>query len=117
MNDRNSLREDDIDFAIHISDLCDEIKGCSVYTNQLVRSSSSIGANIHEAKYAQSRADLINKLEIALKETFETEYWLELLLRKKKLEDKQYKELKNLCGSIRRRLIASVTTTKSKIEI
>ncbi len=117
MNDRNSLREDAIDFAIHISDLCDEIKGCSVYTNQLVRSSSSIGANIHEAKYAQSRADFINKLEIALKETFETEYWLELLLRKKKLEDKQYKELKNLCGSIRRRLIASVTTAKSKIEI
>ena len=116
MNDRNSLREDAIGFAIQISDLCDEIKGCSVYTNQLVRSSSSIGANIHEAKYAQSRADFINKLEIALKETFETEYWLELLLRKKKLEDKQYKELKNLCGSIRRRLIASVTTAKSKIE-
>ena len=116
MNDRNSLREDAIDFAIQISDLCDEIKGCSIYTNQLVRSSSSIGANIHEAKYAQSRADFINKLEIALKETFETEYWLELLLRKKKLEDKQYKELKNLCGSIGRRLIASVTTAKSKIE-
>ena len=117
MENRNSLREDAIDFAIHISDLCDEIKGCSVYANQLVRSSSSIGANIHEAKYAQSRADFINKLEIALKETFETEYWLELLLRKKKLEEKQYKELKNLCGSIRRRLIASVTTAKSKIEI
>ena len=55
MNDnKNQLREDAIEFAIQISDLCDEIKGCSVYVNQIVRSSSSIGANIHEAKYAQS---------------------------------------------------------------
>ena len=115
MENRNNLREDAIQFAIRISDLCDEMKGCSVYANQIVRASSSIGANIHEAKYAQSRQDFINKLEIALKETFETEYWLELLQRKKKIDEKQYKELKNLCGSIRRRLIASVTTAKSKI--
>ena len=67
MNDnKNQLREDAIEFAIQISDLCDEIKGCSVYVNQIVRSSSSIGANIHEAKYAQSKADFINKLEISL---------------------------------------------------
>ena len=64
---KNQLREDAIEFAIQISDLCDEIKGCSVYVNQIVRSSSSIGANIHEAKYAQSKADFINKLEISLK--------------------------------------------------
>jgi hypothetical protein len=64
MNDnKNQLREDAIEFAIQISDLCDEIKGCSVYVNQIVRSSSSIGANIHEAKYAQSKADFVNKLE------------------------------------------------------
>ena len=53
-DNKNQLREDAIEFAIQISDLCDEIKGCSVYVNQIVRSSSSIGANIHEAKYAQS---------------------------------------------------------------
>lgn len=70
MNTKNSLREDSICFAIKISDLCEEMQGCSVYRNQLIRSSSSIGANIHEAKYAQSRADFINKLEIALKETY-----------------------------------------------
>lgn len=113
---KNQLREDTISFAIEISDICEAIKGCSVYINQLIRSSSSIGANVHEAKYAQSRADFINKLEIALKESFETEYWLELLYRKSKLNDNLYHTLTNKCGSIRRRLIASITTAKSNIE-
>ena len=110
---KNQLREDSIDFAIAVSDTCDNIKGCSVFTNQLLRSASSIGANLHEAKYAQSRADFVSKLEIALKESSETEYWLELLYRKHKLTDEQYKYLRNLCGSIRRRLIASITTAKA----
>ena len=113
---KNQLREDSIDFAIAVSDACDSIKGCSVFINQLLRSSSSIGANIHEAKYAQSRADFINKLEIALKECSETDYWLELLFRKNKLTEDSYKNLRNLCGSIRRRLIASITTAKTHKE-
>lgn len=111
-NVKNQLREDSIEFAILVSDTCDNIKGCSVFVNQLLRSSSSIGANLHEARYAQSRADFVNKLEISLKETSETEYWLELLYRKNKLTDEQYKSLRNMCGSIRRRLIASITTAK-----
>lgn len=110
---KNHLREDSVDFAVAVSDACDEIRGCSVYVNQLLRCSSSIGANIHEAKYAQSRADFISKLEIALKESSETEYWLELLFRKKKLTADQYRILKNQCGSIRRKLIASITTAKA----
>lgn len=110
---KNQLREDAIDFAILISDLCDNIIGCSVYVNQIIRSSSSIGANIHEAKYAQSKLDFINKLEISLKECSETEYWLELLLRKRKIPEEKYKDLRNKCGSIRRRLISSITTAKS----
>lgn len=110
---KNQLREESIDFAIAVSDICDEIKGCSVYVNQLLRCSSSIGANIHEAKYAQSRADFINKLEIALKESSETDYWLELLFRKQKLSAGTYQTLKNQCGTIRRKLIASVTTAKA----
>ena len=109
---KNILREESICFAIEISDICDNIKGCSVYVNQLIRCSSSVGANIHEAKYAQSRADFINKLEIALKECYETEYWLELIFRKKKIDDITYKNLCNKCGTIRRKLIASVTTAK-----
>ena len=110
---KNQLREESIDFAIAVSDICDEIKGCSVYVNQLLRSSSSIGANLHEARYAQSRADFISKLEISLKESSESEYWLELLLRKKKLSWEQYTFLKNRCGTIRRKLIASITTAKA----
>ena len=114
---KNLLREETIDFAIKISDICDNIKGCSVYINQLLRCSSSIGANLHEAKYAQSKADFINKLEIALKECFETEYWLELLFRKNRIDENTYKTLINKCGTIRRKLIASVTTAKKRGEI
>ena len=114
--ERNQLREDSISFAIAVSDVCDNIKGCSVFVNQLLRSSSSIGANIHEAKYAQSRADFVSKLEIALKESSETDYWLELLYRKHKLSEEHHKALRNLCGSIRRRLIASITTAKTHKE-
>ena len=113
LDEKNKLREDAIDLAIFISDICDEIKGCSVYTNQIVRASSSIGANLFEARYAQSRADFVHKLEIALKECSETEYWLELLIRKKKITDEDYKKLKNCAGSIRSRLIASITTAKA----
>lgn len=113
-DNKNQLREEAIELAIQISDLCDEIKGCSVYVNQIVRSSSSIGANIHEAKHAQSKADFINKLENSLKECSETEYWLELLFRKGKMDEPTFKSLRNKCGKIRRMLIASITTVKSK---
>ena len=114
-HNKNQLREESIEFAIMVSDVCDEIKGCSVYVNQLLRSSSSIGANIHEAKYAQSRADFIHKLELALKESSETEYWLELLFKKQKINENEYSAVKNKCGSIRRKLIASVTTAKKSL--
>ncbi len=114
---KNQLRQESIDFAIAVSDICDNIKGCSVYVNQLLRSSSSIGANIHEAKYAQSRLDFIHKLEIALKESSETDYWLELMYRKHKFNEEVYNSLKNDCGIIRRKLIASITTAKKNQDI
>ena len=109
---KNQLREETIEFAIAVSDVCDDIKGCAVYVNQMLRASSSIGANVHEAKYAQSRADFIHKMEIALKESSETDYWLELVYRKHKINEETYKKLKNDCGIIRRKLIASITTAK-----
>lgn len=110
---KNQLREDAIEFALLTFKITESIKGLSVYTNQLLRCSSSIGANIFEAKYAQSRLDFIHKLEIALKESSETEYWIELLHRSGHLTESDYLQLKNSCGSIRRRLIASITTAKS----
>lgn len=105
--------------ALHVISICDEVdtrKGRGVLVNQIIRSATSIGANIHEAKYAQSRADFISKLEIALKESSETDYWIELLWRKGKISEDDYKSVKNQCGSIRRRLIASITTAKSPKE-
>ena len=115
-NAKNKLREDSIELAISISDVCDNIKGCSVYVNQLLRASSSIGANLHEAKYAQSRADFVHKLEIALKECSESEYWLELIFKKGKITEAQFTKHRNTAGSIRRRLISSITTAKSAEE-
>ena len=114
---KNLLREETLDFAIAVSGVCDELKGCSIYVNQLLKSSSSIGANVHEAKYAQSRSDFIHKLEIALKESSETDYWLELLYRKHKFDENVYTTLKNQCGIIRRKLIASITTAKNNSSI
>ena len=101
-----------MDFSVSIVKLCDGIKGKSAIVNQLLRSGTSIGANIHEANYASSRADFIAKMQIALKECYETEYWLELFARTKILSENQYKSLKNSCGKIRRILIASMNTAK-----
>ena len=111
MSDK-SIKELSIELTVELTVICDGIKGRSVFINQLLRSCSSIGANSHEAKYAQSRADFINKMEIALKECYETEYWLEILYKTNSLDEITYKNLINKCGTIRRKLIASVTTAK-----
>ena len=95
--------------------MCRDIKANareSVLTNQLLRSGTSIGANIHEAQYAQGKKDFISKLEIAQKECFETEYWLELLFEKGYISEIVYKPLQNQCGTIRRMLISSINTVK-----
>lgn len=103
------------DFAVNIVNLCrhiKEIKRETVLTNQLLRSGTSIGANIHESKYAHGTADFVAKMQIALKECYESEYWLELLNCTDYIPDEQYKPLKNDCGSIRRMLIAAINTVK-----
>ncbi len=81
------------------------------------KSGTSVGANIHEANYAQSKADFVSKLQIALKECYETEYWLELFSKTNNIDDKQYSEHKNDCGKIRRVLTASINTTKEKYNL
>ena len=102
-----------MDFSVSIVTLCDRIKGKSAIVNQLLRSGTSIGANIHEANYASSRADFISKMQIALKECYETEYWLELFVKTNLIVEENYKRLKNDCGKIRKLLIASINTAKS----
>ena len=105
------------DFAVEIIKMCKSIKETkreSILTNQLMRSGTSIGANIHESKYAHSTADFISKMQIALKECYESEYWLELLNRTGYIDDMQYKSIINSCGQIRRMLISSINTVKEK---
>ena len=105
------------DFAVEIINMCKAIKEKkreSVLTNQLMRSGTSIGANIHESKYAHGTADFISKMQIALKECYESEYWLELLNRTGYIDDEQYKSIINNCGQIRRMLISSINTVKEK---
>ena len=112
------LREKSKKFAKEIVFLTREIKQNkreTVLTNQLLRSGTSIGANIHEAQYAQGTADFISKLEISLKECFESEYWLELLFETGLLEEDKFKKLKNECGAIRKMIIASCRTLKNKL--
>ena len=112
----NVLVEKSKQFAVDIISLCDNIKGSSSIINQLIRSGTSIGANIHEAQYAHGKNDFVAKLEISLKECNETEYWLELLFATNKINETIYKDLKQKAGSIRRLLIASCKTAKDKTE-
>ncbi len=114
--ENKTIKELAVELTVEITAICDNIKGRSVFVNQLLRSCSSIGANSHEAKYAQSDADFINKMEIALKECYETEYWLEILFNVHAIDGITYKSLTNKCGTIRRKLIASVTTAKRRRE-
>lgn len=108
----SKLRELSIDFAVRIIKMCGNIKGHYSLVNQLERSSTSIGANIHEANYAHGKADFVAKFQIALKECYETEYWLELFVKSDLIERETAKELYNQCGTIRRMLIASINTAK-----
>ena len=110
------LREKAKDFAKDIVLTCRDMKKNkreSVLINQILRSATSIGANVHEAQYAQGTKDFISKLEIAQKECYETEYWLELLFETDCLPEDKYKKLHNDCGAIRRMLISSLKTVKS----
>ena len=109
----NILVDLSMDFSVKIVNLCDSIKGKSALTNQIIRSGTSIGANIHEANYAHSRADFISKMQIALKECYETEYWLELFMKTKIIDELCYKKMRNDCGKIRKILISSINTAKS----
>ena len=109
-----TIKELAVELTIETTAACDGIKGRSVFVSQLLRSCSSIGANSYEAKYAQSTADFVHKLEIALKECYETDYWLEILFKVGSMDEGTYKMLANKCGTIRRKLIASITTAKEK---
>ena len=110
----NVLLDLSYEFAVAIVSLTDKIDTpkSSYMSNQLARAGTSVGANIHEAQYAQSRKDFVSKLEIALKETSETSYWLKLLYDTGRISQQTYTQTEAMCGKIRRLLIASCRTAK-----
>ena len=114
----SKLRVLSMDFAVEIIELVKYLKSKheSVISNQIGRSGTSIGANIHEANYAQGKKDFISKLEIALKEASETGYWLELLHRTNYIDDAQFKSLSDKCATIRVMLVASCRTAKENMK-
>ena len=111
----NALIDKSIAFAARIVKLHRYLikdKKETVISKQIVRSGTSIGANINEANYGQSKADFISKLHIALKETAETEYWLKLLMMSEYITIDMGNSLLNDCLAIKRILIASINTAK-----
>jgi four helix bundle protein len=111
----NILVELSLDFGANIIELCTKLKESkkgNILLNQLLRSGTSIGANIYEGNYASSKADFINKFQIALKECYESDYWLALFKETKMITEEEYTNMYDKCSKIRKLLIASVTTAK-----
>lgn len=111
----NILIDKSIAFAARIIGLRNHLvknKKEAVISKQIIRSGTSIGANINEANYGQSRADFISKMHIALKETAETEYWIKLLNMSEYIDDKTSTSLLNDCLEIKKMLISSINTAK-----
>lgn len=110
----NKLLDLSFAFAVAIVNLIDGITApkSSYMIDQLARAGTSVGANIHEAQYAQSKKDFISKLEIALKESNEASYWLKLMYETGRIDLQAYQQTERLCGNIRRILIASCKTAK-----
>ncbi len=116
MND-NPLLEKSLRFAARIVKLNQYLikeKHETIISKQIVRSGTSIGANANEAVYGISNADFIAKLQISLKETAETEYWLRLLIMTDYIERSHGKSMLDDCLEIKRILIASLKTAKEK---
>ena len=113
----SALRTKSKEFAKGIVFLCRKMKENHIETalvSQLLRAGTSIGANIHEAQYAQGTKDFISKLEIALKECNESEYWLELLFETESLSQEDFTAFQKSCIDLRRMLVSSIKTLKSK---
>jgi len=111
------LRDKSKFFAKEVVFLCRRLKQNgteAALLNQLLRSGTSVGANIHEAQYAQGTKDFISKFEIALKECNESAYWLELLFETESICENDFNHFQNACIELRRMLVSTVTTLKSK---
>ena len=113
---KNSLLEYSEQLACEIAKLCKDHKIDSNIVYQIKKSSSSVFANISEAQYPQSLADMLSKFEIARKECMETESWLKLIFSSGSLGEETYKKHRNLCGRVRRILTSSCITIENKLK-
>jgi four helix bundle protein len=115
MKQENVLLEKSLLFAARIVKLNKYLvkeKKETIISKQIIRSATSIGANANEAIYGVSKADFISKLQISLKETSETEYWLRLLVLSDYLTEAEGESLLNDCLEIKRILVSSLNTAK-----
>ena len=109
------IQEKSFRFAVRIVKLCRHLQAEKkefLLTKQLMRCGTSIGANVSESQQAQSRPDFINKLNIALKEAYETNYWLRLLHETAFLTDDGFQSIIADCRELERLLISIIKTTK-----
>ena len=110
-----TIEQKSFQFAIRIVKLYKYLRSTKkefVMSKQLLRSGTSIGANVAESQQAQSRADFISKLNIALKETAETDYWLRLLHATEYLNDQEFQSVFDDCNEIGKMLTAILKSTK-----
>lgn len=114
MRKKNPLEEKAFEFAVMVVKSCSQMCGFqdAVIAKQLIRSGTSIGANIREALNAESKKDFIHKLSIALKEAGETEYWLELLVAVGHEQDESVMQMLNAAGELNRLLISIIRKSK-----
>jgi four helix bundle protein len=115
MKKENVLKEKSFSFALRVVKCYQYLiteKKENILSKQLLRSGTSIGANIREAEQAQSRIDFIHKLSIALKESNETGYWLELLYQSDYLNEKLFESLDKDCKELLKLLISIIKTSK-----
>ncbi len=112
----NSIQEKSFRFAVRIVKLCRYLqteKSEYILSKQLLRSGTSIGANVSESQQAQSRPDFVNKLNIALKEASETEYWLRLLHETDYLNNAHFDSIFTDCNEVKSLLVAIVKSSKN----
>ena len=113
----NIIKDKSFSFAVRVVNMCKYLyneKKEYILSKQLLRSGTSIGANVSEAEHAQSADDFVHKFNIALKEANETEYWLKLLLHTEYLTTEQYDSINNDCKELNKILISIIKTTRNK---
>ncbi len=113
--DDNLIRKKSYQFGLRIVKLNKYLQNKKEYvmSNQILRAGTSIGANVYEAKYAQSRADFVSKMSISLKEASETQYWLDILHDSEFISDSQYQSLKDDVIEIIKILTSAINTTRN----